>query len=263
MAQVNDGYAPPDWFPDSHPPAPTEVTQGRRDGFRACGECHLINGRGKSDTASLNGLPVSYMLQQIEDMKNDRRHAAVTRMGILTMIPVSKGITVAEAKEAAEYFHSVKPAKWIKVVESDTVPKTHSNSRRLLIPDADGAREPIGNRIVEVPESFELTDLRDPLSPFIAYVPVGSIKKGEVLVKTGGNGKTTACVTCHGPDMRGVGDMFPPIAGRSPAAMGRQIYDFKTGARNGTNAVLMKGPVANLTDEDIVNIMAYTASLDQ
>jgi cytochrome c553 len=268
--QINNGFGPPDWFPDKHPTAPKPVTEGRRPvagdsalGFNACGECHLMNGRGKSDSASLNGLPVAYILQQIEDFKNDRRHASVPKMGVITMIPVAKGITPEEAKEAAEYFASVKPVKWIRVVEANTVPKTHTTARRLLAVDEDGSTEPIGNRIIEVPENFDLTVLRDAESGFIAYVPVGSLKKGEALVKTGGNGKTTACVTCHGPNLKGMAGTFPPIAGRSPSELARQIYDFKTGARNGANAALMKAPVANLSDEDIVNITAYLASLDQ
>jgi cytochrome c553 len=50
------------------------------------------------------------------------------------------------------------------------------------------------------------------------------------------------------------------LANRSPSYLGRQIWDFKAGARNGTMAVLMKPVVEKLTNEDIVNILAYTAS---
>lgn len=48
-----------------------------------------------------------------------------------------------------------------------------------------------------------------------AHVPPGSIKRGELLPTTGG-GKTTACIACHRPDLRGLAD-FPPLAGRSPS----------------------------------------------
>ena len=45
--------------------------------------------------------------------------------------------------------------------------------------------EPIGMRIIETPENDEQTEpLRNPRSGFIAYAPVGSIEKGEVLVTT-------------------------------------------------------------------------------
>jgi cytochrome c553 len=261
--QINDGFGPPDWFPEDHPPAPKAVSQGNKPLTRACGECHLFNGHGKSDSASLNGLPVAYILQQMDDFKNDRRHASVAKMGVVTMIPVAKTITPEDAKAAAEYFATVKPIKYARVIETDTVPKTHTTSRRLLAVDEDGSKEPIGNRVIEVPENFDYTVMRDSESGFIVYAPVGSLKKGEALVKTGGSGKTMVCTTCHGPNLKGMGGTFPPIAGRSPSEMARQLYDFRTGARNGTNAPLMKPVVAKLTDEDIVDITAYLASLDQ
>ena len=92
--------------------------------------------------------------------------------------------------------------------------------------------EPIGQRIIETPEDAERTEvLRDPRGGFIAYVPVGSIKKGEALVATGG-GKTTRCAVCHGADLRGLGPV-PGIAGRSPSYTVRQLYDMQQGTRNG------------------------------
>ena len=102
----------------------------------------------------------------------------------------------------------------------------------------------------------------------MAYVPVGSIKKGEDLVTTGGmrivgnrivQGKTTACGTCHGINLMGVADV-PPIAGRSPSYMVRQLWDMQQGTRNGPQAQLMKLVVANLTEDDMVAIAAYVAS---
>jgi len=56
-------------------------------------------------------------------------------------------------------------------------------------------------------------------------------------------------------------DTFPPLAGRSPTATARQLYDFMSGARDGRNAAAMKSVVANLTDQDIVDLTAYIASL--
>ncbi len=257
--QINDPYGPPDWFPDQHPPAPPEATQGRKPAYYACGLCHLVSGYGRPENESIAGLPVGYTLEQIDDFKHGRRHSSVANMGLITMIPVAEGISPEEAKTAAEYYAAVKPVQWIHVVETNTVPKTHPNARMLAV-DADGSTEPIGNRVIEVPQNLELAEMRDSASGFIAYVPVGSVKRGEELVRTGDNGKTTPCVVCHGQDMRGMGNI-PPLAGRSPSQMARQIYDFKTGARNGVNAALMKGPVQSLSDTDIVNITAYLASL--
>ena len=93
--------------------------------------------------------------------------------------------------------------------------------------------EPIGNRIIETPENEEATEvLRDTRSGFIAYVPPGSVKRGEALVTTGGGGKTTQCGVCHGADLSGLGPV-PGIAGRSPSYMVRQLYDMQQGVRKG------------------------------
>ena len=92
-------------------------------------------------------------------------------------------------------------------------------------------------------------------------MPKGSLELGEALVKTGGNGETIPCTTCHGANFKGTADV-PSIAGRSPSQMTRQLIDFQRGTRNGKGAVLMKGPVAKLTIGDMVAITGYLASLE-
>ena len=257
--QINRVASSPDWFPDSHPGAPAPVIAGKEGAYRACGACHLTDGAGKPDTARLQGLPVAYFLQQLEDMKNDKRHASVIRASITSMIPIAKSIDAAEAKLAAEYFHSLPPFKNVRVIETDTVPVTHPGPPSVQLVER-GATEPIGMRIIEIPEDAERTLLRDPSSGFIAYVPLGSIKRGEVLANTGA-GKTIACTTCHGTNLKGMGDQFPGLAGASPTVAARQLYDFKSGTRDGKNAAAMKSVVATLSDQDIVDVTAYLASL--
>jgi cytochrome c553 len=60
--------------------------------------------------------------------------------------------------------------------------------------------------------------------------------------------------------MKGLGNV-PRLAGLHPIYIARQLYLFKEGTRNGPDAQLMKKPAAKLTDEDIVNLSAYLASL--
>ena len=119
-----------------------------------------------------------------------------------------------------------------------------------------------------MPENLERTELRDSQSGFVAYVPPGSLKKGEELVTTGGDkvvagriaaGRTIRCEICHGRELKGLGAV-PGIAGRSPSYTARQLYDMQHGARTGLGAELMKAVVVNLSDEDILSIAAYTAS---
>ena len=184
------------------------------------------------------------------------------------MIDLAKAMTDDEVKAAADYFAAISWTPWVRVVETRLVPKTRI-SGNLFLPLSAEKTEPIGNRIIETPEDEEQAEtLRNPHSGFVAYVPVGSIAKGRDLVTTGGmkivgntivQGKTTACGTCHGIDLKGVADV-PPIAGRSPSYIVRQLWDMQQGTRNGASAQLMKLVVANLTEDDLVAIAAYVSS---
>jgi cytochrome c553 len=185
----------------------------------------------------------------------------VPRATVNDMIPIAKVLDDADAKLAAEYFHSVPAVRSARVVETDTVPVTHPGPHNVQLVDSSGATEPIGLRIIEVPEDVNRTLLRDTTSGFIAYVPRGSVKRGELLAKTGDTGKTLPCAFCHGDGLKGKGDLFPPLAGRSAIATARQLYDFKSGTRDGRNAAAMKPVVAKLTDQDIIDLTAYIASL--
>ena len=137
------------------------------------------------------------------------------------------------------------------------MPKTRL-SGGMFMPLDGTETEPIGARIIEVPEHPDRTELRDPRSGFIAYVPTGSITRGEALVTTGG-GRTIACGICHGADLNGLGPV-PGIAGRSPSYEARQLYDMQAGTRKGVWTDLMKSVVANLTTDDMLAISAYSAS---
>jgi cytochrome c553 len=57
----------------------------------------------------------------------------------------------------------------------------------------------------------------------------------------------------------GVADV-PPIAGRSPSYIARQVWDIQQGTRNGAAVQLMKQAIVKLDGEDLVNIAAYVAS---
>ena len=260
LAEIRNGFGPADWFPGDHPAMPEIVARGKRPDVRACALCHYPNGKGRPENAGVSGLPVSYFIQTMADFKNGTRKSADSRKANTNiMIAIAKGMTDDEIKIAADYFAAMPWTPWIKVVETATVPKTRIAGGMFLKLDG-GETEPIGNRIIEMPEDTERTEvLRDPRSSFIAYVPAGSVKKGEALVTTGG-GKTTACAVCHGADLKGLGPV-PGLAGRSPSYTVRQLYDTQIGARKGVWADLMKPVVAKLTSEDMLAIAAYTASL--
>ena len=258
VAQTRDAYNPPDWFPDTHPPMPESVAHGRPKEMRACGFCHLVNGQGRPENASLAGLPAAYIIQQMADFKNGDRKSAEPRMGPPNaMIQDAKAATDDDIRTAAAYFSSFPYKKWIRVVESMEAPKTRI-AGSMHVPTNEGG-EPMGRRIIEIPEDVPRTELRDGTSGFVAYVPIGSIARGETLVKTGGNGKTVACGTCHGETLKGLGPV-PPLAGRSPSYTVRQLFDLQQGVRKGPWSALMKAAVEKLSIDDMIAIAAYTAS---
>jgi cytochrome c553 len=253
-AQIDDTFNPPDWFPDEHAPLPQVVAHGSGKEVRACGSCHLISGMGHPESAIVAGFTVTYFLQQMADFKSGDRINGV-------MTGIAKAISEDDDRQAAEYFANLKPFPYIKVVEATTVPKSFVDRGGMRLPLPGGQTEPLGNRIIVLPENAERIMLRDPHgSVTTAYVPVGSIAKGKELVTTGSSGKTFACNICHGPTLEGLGDV-PRIAGSQPIYVFRQLYSFQHGTRTGSSAALMKGPVMNLSDDDMVAISAYLGSL--
>jgi cytochrome c553 len=257
--QLRDRFIAPIWHPSDHAPLPDVVAQGRKPGVFACGYCHRADGPGGPENADLAGLPKSYIIQQIADYKSGARGTSVpARTPASLMIGLTKPITDAEVEAAASYFSALQPRKRIRVVESDSVPKPYVAG--LLWATAEtGEREPIGARIVEIPDDLIRFESRDPRSTFTAYAPVGTLAKGEALVMKGGPGKTIQCTLCHGTDLKGLGPL-PSIAGRSPSYMFRQLYDFQHGARTGEWSPLMAPVVANLDEQDLLAIVAYLAS---
>ena len=260
-SDININNGPPDWHPDGHPPMPAAVARSSSAEVVACGYCHLPNGRGRPENASLAGQPYAYIVQQMEDYRNGLRKTGEPRMGPpARMMRIGAAATEEQSRVAAEYFSSIEYNRWIRMVETDMVPVTRFAGSIFQVVEG-GGEEPIGARIVETPEDLHLFELRDDATGFVAYVPRGAIARGERLVTTGGDGRTVACTICHGTDLRGIGPV-PALAGRSPSYMARQLYDLQQGNRDGAWSDLMNRAVRDLSVEDIMNIVAYTASLD-
>jgi len=260
IPQIRDSFGPADWFPGDHPSMPDVVAHGKKPDVRACALCHYPNGKGRPENAPVTGYAPAYFIQQMLDFRHgDRKSADPKKGNTNAMIVFAKAMTDEEIKAAADYFGSMKWTPWIKVEEATTVPKTRV-SIGMFLPIEGGEKEPLGRRILEVPVNPEATEtLRDPHSGFIAYVPKGSVKAGEKLVTTGA-GKTTQCALCHGADLKGMGPV-PGLAGRSPSYLVRQMVDMREGVRKGLWSDLMKPVVSKLTDDDMLEIAAYTASL--
>jgi cytochrome c553 len=253
-AKIAGNTNPPDWFPDEHPAAPRSVAGGAGIRF-ACGSCHLMSGQGHPEAADIAGMPAEYLMRQIAYYK------AGTRLDDARMGPIAKATSDEDVRQAAEYFAALKPAPWVKVIETATPPKTFiatAGRHRQLHPD--GGTEPIGHRILEIPADPFRTEIRDPHSGFIAYVPPGSIARGEELVKGAASGKTVQCALCHGEGLKGLGEV-PRLAGLQPLYVARQLFDIRHGSSAGKAVALMKPVVANLSDDDIIALSSYLGSL--
>jgi cytochrome c553 len=247
-AMIAGNANPPDWFPDEHGPAPRSV-KGGSGVTMACGSCHLMSGQGHPESADLAGMPAEYLIRQMAYYK------AGTRKDDARMGPIARAASDEDVRQAAEYFAALKPRTFVKVIESANPPRTFiatAGRHRQLHPN--GGTEPLGRRIIEIPEDPVGTEVRDPHAGFIAYVPPGSIAKGGALVKS------EECGLCHGDRLQGLGEV-PRIAGLQPLYIARQLFDMQYGSSAGKAAALMKRAVANLSEDDIIGISAYLGSL--
>jgi cytochrome c553 len=215
-SQLRDLFFAPDWHPKDHAAMPDVVARGRKPNLYACGYCHLPDGGGRPENTSLAGLPAAYIVQQVADFKSGARRTAIAvRAPSQLMIALAQSVTSADIKAAAEYFSRLPPRHRVKVVETDVVPHTYV-AGWILAADKTAPKEPIGGRIIEVPEDLEQFEHRDTRVQFVAYAPVGSVEAGQALVKFGVPNRTSACTGCHGASLTGAGTA-PSIAVGHPA----------------------------------------------
>jgi cytochrome c553 len=264
LLDLSDWHNPADCFPDEHVPLPNVVAHGPAslgEDSCACAYCHKVTGGGRPDNAPVAGLPVTYLLRQLDDFRHGRRSSSDPRKSnSLTMIALAEAISREEALAAANYYAAQTGGPTLRVIETDRVPPAHLHGNRFVASGKERTESLVG-RILEVavdPRQSEQLD--NPHFGYIAYVPRGSIARGRRLVTNSSNEPAVfVCASCHGPNLRGLADV-PPIAGRSPSYLVRELYDFKTGARNGTQAAQMQAVVARLTTAQITDIAAYLAS---
>jgi cytochrome c553 len=260
LTQIRDLNFCPDWHPGDHPAMPEIVARGRKPAVLACGSCHRADGSGGPENSRLAGLPAAYIAQQMADFKSGARKTSVPGRNPDRMVKeVANSISSEEIEAAADYFSALKPRSVIRVIEALNAPETRVVDWHLAVAATPGT-QPLGQRIIEVPENLEQFERRDGRSRWVAYVPPGSVQRGLKLANSGGT-KSVTCSMCHGPDLRGLGPI-PGIAGRSPSYIIRQLYDFRAGVRAGAGSALMKPVVEKLALDDMISLAAYVASLN-
>ena len=246
-----------DWRPKEHPVPPPAVTGTGRPGAMACGYCHLPDGRGRPENAPLSGLPADYIVAQVQALGNGTRVAPSGPGGL--MAKAAQQLTPQELKAAAAYFAKVKYVSMVKVTEAATIPKVDAD-HYIYHRAAGGGLEPLGQRIIEIPDDMERFELRDGHLGFTAYVPPGAINRGRLRAARGDKDGSDACSSCHGVGLKGM-DLAPPLAGRSPTYLFRQLYAFQSGDRHDAGSTDMKRVTAKLTTAQMIDLAAYAGSL--
>ncbi len=256
-AQLHDLGNLVDWWPQRHPRPPQAVVRGRAPGINACGFCHMPSGQGRPENATLAGLPKDYIIRQMAAFAGGTRHGAQPGwLPSIKMVEVAQHALPAEIAAAAAYFSARRFVPHTRIVETATVATSRARAF-TWVGDSVGSTEPLGSRIIETPVSFERFEKRDPTVEYTAFVPPGSIARGRVLAR-GGSG-IQPCATCHGARLAGA--IGPPLAGRSPSYIVRQLRAFRDGARSGPEAAPMVAVAAGMTPETMIALAAYAGAL--
>lgn len=260
-AQLRDFLNPPDWHPESHPPAPDVVLHARDEMKYACGLCHLPDGQGRSENATIAGLPEEYIRRQVAEIRSGARAPAAEFGAAALMKTVVAAATDEEVAAAAKYFAGIRPRRQYTVVEAISVPRTYQAGGLYARRAGDGT-EPLGHRMMEISDDIEHHELRDPNETFTVYVQPGTLAKGRALATTVRPDSPTRCATCHGSDLRGGagGTVGPPIAGKSPLYLLRQLVGFRTKTRNGAMSAPMQFVTQRLSLEQMIAAAAYAGS---
>jgi cytochrome c553 len=260
-AKIANRSAAPDWFPREHSQLPANLAASHSD-KAACAYCHLPDGSGRPENAKLAGLSRSYIFAQVRAI-----HAGERQPGkrgwpptVLMQAAIAE-MTDTQILEAAEYFSQQRNESFVRVLEREYAP-AHKVACGIYVPDAGGHPAPLKHTIVEMPSDATRFEARDPHTPFVAYVPKGSIERGHKLASTGDNGRSQPCAACHGADLKSGPELEgPPLAGRFATYLFRQLYGFQSGVRAGDITQPMQAVVAHLTQTDMIDLAAYAASL--
>ncbi|WP_421847661.1 c-type cytochrome [Novosphingobium sp.] len=258
-AQVAQSKGPIDWHPEDHPTAPPVVGGPYGGAATPCAECHFLNGAGVPASADLAGLPAAYIIEQVNAFRSgERKSANAGQPNTAEMIKTAQGVDPVALQQAAAYFSRLPRSRWLRVIESDTAPRTFPDKYGWLNPAPGGGSEPLGDRIVELSADLPRAMLGDDHVLLTDYVPRGAIARGKRIAETGGV-SAMPCQTCHGAELTGSGSV-PPIAGRPAGYIARTLWDIRTGARRNQAVAPMRAVARGLTPSEIRDVAAYLAA---
>jgi cytochrome c553 len=263
LARINDPFNAPDWHPNDHIPMPDIVAKGRKPAVMACAYCHTPTGQGRPENSALAGLPEGYIKEQLLDMRSGKRKPMGPEVykPSWAMHTLAKALTDAEIDESAKYFAQQKLKRRHFVVESLRIPRAE---RAAWIYEEVGGTEDLEGRLLEVTSELPRHERRDDRLQYTVYVPPGSQARGKRLATTGEGDekgvKTQVCATCHLTNLKGT-DKIPPIAGRSPTYLLRQMLAFRNGIRTNEASPQMAPVVEKLSMSEMIDLVSYVGSL--
>ncbi len=93
--------------------------------------------------------------------------------------------------------------------------------------------------------------------------PEDVVEAGQALYRGGDADRAiTSCISCHGPDGKGMGLAgFPVISGQHAEYTSSQLKMFRDGTRANDMNGMMRGIAQKLTDEDIEILSKYLGGL--
>jgi cytochrome c553 len=259
QARIGDQFNAPDWHPNGHIPMPDVVAKGRKPDMIACAFCHTPTGQGRPENSALAALPEAYLKQQLLDYRSGARKPTgpeAYKPG-RAMLKVAQAMTDKEIDASASYFSQQKLGRRVWIIESLRIPRAEPAA---WIYEEVGGTEDLEDRLLEVAPDIGRHERRDDRMEYTAYVPPGSLRLGKQLATATDKSKTQNCATCHGTNLKGLNNV-PPIAGRSPTYLLRQLLAFKNGSRTSEAGQQMAPVVANLELNDMIALAAYVASL--
>jgi cytochrome c553 len=260
QAQLNDLFNAPDWFPDTHSAMPDVVVHGRKPDVVACAFCHTPSGQGRPENAAIAGLSASYIARQLDDLRSGARKEVGPRVykPVQAMAKIARQLTDEEIRVAADYFSKQSLRTRVRVEEAERISCVRP-AFWVYVKNSASCTEDLGSRVIEVAPNPERHERRDETLVYIAYVPVRSIERGRSLSHDAS--PAHACSACHGEDLLGT-DLAPPLAGRSPTYLLRQLVAFQSRTRQGERAVLMQPVIDSMSMTDMIAAVAYAASLN-
>ncbi len=94
----------------------------------------------------------------------------------------------------------------------------------------------------------------------VAVITAGLVSSNAMAAgdAAAGKAKAAVCAGCHGAAGISATGMWPNLAGQKAAYLVKQLKAFKDGTRKDPTMAPMAAP---LSDEDMVNLAAYFASL--